>query len=64
MEAFFADGTLTQEQLADGLRNATVAGRMFPLVCTSGLHVMGIQPLLDAIVRYVPSPADRAISGH
>ena len=59
MEAFFAEGTLTQEQLVAGLRSATAAGRLFPLVCTSGLHVIGIQPLLDAIVSYVPSPAER-----
>ena len=59
MEAFFAEGTLTQEQLVAGLRSATTAGRLFPLVCTSGLRAIGIQPLLDAIVNYVPSPADR-----
>src|SRR3970040_1137999 len=55
MEAFFAEGTLTQEQLVSGLRAATVAGRLFPLVCTSGLHVVGMKGLLDAIVDYVPS---------
>ena len=59
MEVFFAEGTLTQEQLVSGLRAATVAGRLFPLVCTSGLHVIGIKGLLDAIVDYVPSPAER-----
>jgi len=59
MEAFFAEGTLTQEQLVQGLRAATMTGKLFPLVCTSGLHVIGIQPLLDAIVSYVPSPAER-----
>ena len=59
METFFAEGTLTQEQLAQGLRAATMAGKIFPLVCTSGLHAIGIQPLLDAIVSYVPSPAER-----
>jgi elongation factor G len=59
MESFFAEGTLTQEQLVSGLREATIAGRLFPLVCASGLHVIGIQPLLDAIVSYVPSPAER-----
>ena len=59
METFFAEGTLTQEQLVSGLRTATVTGRLFPLVCTSGLHAIGIQPLLDAIVKYVPSPAER-----
>jgi elongation factor G len=59
MEAFFAEGTLTQEQLVTGLRTATMTGRLFPLVCTSGLHAIGIQPLLDAIVAYTPSPAER-----
>ena len=59
METFFSEGTLTQEQLVSGLRSATVAGRLFPLVCASGLHVLGIHPLLDAIASYVPSPAER-----
>ena len=59
METFFAEGTLTQEQLVSGLRTATMAGKIFPLVCTSGLHAIGLQPLLDAIVNYVPSPAHR-----
>jgi elongation factor G len=59
METFFAEGTLTQEQLVQGLRSATMAGKIFPLVCTSGMHVIGIQPLLDAVVSYIPSPAER-----
>jgi elongation factor G len=59
MEAFFAEGTLTQEQLVSGLRTATMNARLFPLVCTSGLHAIGLQPLLDAIISYVPSPAER-----
>src|SRR5205809_7927196 len=59
METFFAEGTLTQDQLVSGLRTATVTGKLFPLVCTSGLHALGVQPLLDAIVSYVPSPAER-----
>ncbi|HXH25802.1 MAG TPA: elongation factor G [Vicinamibacterales bacterium] len=59
MESFFNEGTLSQEQLVSGLKAAVAAGRLYPLVCTSGLHVIGIQPLLDAILSYVPSPADR-----
>lgn len=59
MERFFEAGTLTQTELEAGLRAATAAGRVFPLFCTSGLHNIGIQPLLDALVQYVPSPADR-----
>jgi elongation factor G len=59
MEKFFDEGTLSQDDLVKGLRAATVSGRVFPLVCTSGLHVIGMQPLLDAIASYVPSPAER-----
>jgi elongation factor G len=59
METFFAEGTLTQEQLVGGLRAATMAGKLFPLLCTSAGHAVGMQPLLDAIVSYGPSPAER-----
>jgi len=59
METFFAEGTLTQEQLVAGLRTATMAGKIYPLLCTSGLHATGMQPVLDAIVSYAPSPAER-----
>jgi elongation factor G len=59
METFFAEGSLTQEQLVAGLRNATMAGKLYPLLCTSALHATGMQPLLDAIVSYAPSPAER-----
>ena len=59
MERFFEEGTLSQDELTAGLRDATVQGRLYPLLCTSGLHVIGMQPLLDAIGTYVPSPAER-----
>jgi elongation factor G len=61
MEKFFEAGTLTQEQLVAGLRAATASGKLFPLLCTSATLNIGVQPLLDAIVGYVPSPADRAL---
>jgi elongation factor G len=60
MEKFFEAGTLTQEQLVSGLRSATAAGKLYPLFCTSSLLNIGVQPLLDAIVAYVPSPAEKA----
>jgi elongation factor G len=62
MDAFFANGTLSQEQLTSGLRAATAAGKLFPLVCTSGLRGIGAQPLLDTIVSLVPSPAERGFA--
>jgi elongation factor G len=36
-----------------------MAGKLFPLLCTSATHATGMQPLLDAIVNYAPSPAER-----
>ena len=59
MEAFFSEGSLTQEQLQEGLHAATRAGTLFPLLCTAGLRAVGVQPFLDAILTYVPSPAQR-----
>jgi elongation factor G len=63
MEKFFDAGTLTDAELLTGLRNATIGAKVFPLVCTSALINVGIQPLLDAIVNYLPSPADRPFKG-
>ena len=63
MEKFFEAGTLTDEELLSGLRAATAAAKLFPLVCTSGLLNIGAAQLLDAIVSYLPSPADRPFKG-
>jgi elongation factor G len=59
MEKFFDAGTLTQEELLSGLKTATHAAKLFPLVCTSGVSNIGAQPLLDAILAFAPSPAER-----
>ena len=61
MEKFFDAGTLSQEELERGLRSAVGSRRIFPLVCTSALANIGIQPLLDAINTYLPSAADRPL---
>ncbi len=63
MEKFFDAGTLTDEELVAGLRSATVSGKIFPLVCTSASLNLGVQPLLDAVLAYLPSPADRPFPG-
>src|SRR5205814_8090090 len=63
MEKFFEAGTLTDEELLSGLRAATLAGKVFPLVCTSATLNIGVQQLLDASVAYLPSPADRPYRG-
>ena len=63
MEKFFEAGTLTDEELVAGVRSATASAKIFPLVCTSALVNIGIQPMLDAIVAYLPSPAERPFKG-
>jgi elongation factor G len=59
MEEFFEKGTLSQEQLAKGLRQAVAAGRICPVMPASALLNVGVHAVLDAIVDLLPSPADR-----
>ncbi|MGH9411744.1 MAG: elongation factor G [Vicinamibacterales bacterium] len=61
MEKFFDAGTLTQEELLGGLKRGVAAARVYPLVLGSAAANIGMQPILDAIVAYVPSPADRPL---
>jgi elongation factor G len=63
MEKFFEAGTLTQDELVSGLQKGVRAARIFPLVCASGLLNIGIQPLADNIVSYLPAAADRPVKG-
>jgi elongation factor G len=50
---------ISSQELKQGLRDGVVSGRLFPVLCGSGSRAAGIQPLLDAVVEYLPSPADR-----
>jgi len=59
MEEFFEKGTLSQDQLAKGLRAAVGAGRVCPVLPASSLLNVGVHQVLDALVDLVPSPADR-----
>ena len=61
MEKFFEAGTLTQEELEAGLKTAAAGRHVFPLVCTSATANLGIQPLLDTILAFVPSPLQRTL---
>jgi elongation factor G len=60
MARFFDEGTLTNDELASGLARAVAESKVFPVLCTSALTNVAMHPVLDAIVRLVPSPADRA----
>src|SRR5712692_1702717 len=59
MEQFFEVGTLSDDELVAGLRSATGAGKLFPLVCASALVNVAVPQLLDAVLAYLPSPAER-----
>jgi translation elongation factor EF-G len=59
MEKFFEAGTLSDDEIVTGLRAATIAGKVFPLVCTSATLNIGVQQLLDSVLAYLPSPVDR-----
>jgi elongation factor G len=55
----------TVEQLYAGIRRATLASALTPVFCGTAFKNKGVQPLLDAVVRYLPSPLDvEAIDGH
>lgn len=61
---YLEGGEISTQELKQGLREGVVSGRLFPVVYASGLRGAGIQPLLDAVTDYLPSPADRpAVSG-
>ena len=66
MEKYLDDPeSLTQEEIMKGIRFATVHNRMTPVLCGTSYRNKGVQPLLDAIVNYLPSPVDiPAIIGH
>ncbi|NLS76517.1 MAG: elongation factor G [Chloroflexi bacterium] len=58
IEIYLTEGELTPEQMRQGLRAATLSGKVVPVLCGSSLRNKGVQSLLDAIVSYLPSPAD------
>jgi elongation factor G len=57
--------TLAPEELRQGLRRAVIRGEATPVLCGSALRNKGVQPLIDAIVEYLPSPLDiPPVRGH
>ena len=58
MEKFFETGDLSEEEIKKGLRAATLAMKVTPVLCGSSYKNKGVQNLLDAIVDYLPSPTD------
>ena len=62
IEKFFDAGTLTQEELVHGLQTGILSGKVVPLMCSSGVSNIGIQPLLDAVLDYLPAASVRTIA--
>ena len=59
LEKYLDGQELSPAELLQGLRKGVLKKTIFPVLCGSGLKNMGVQPLLDAIIQYLPSPADR-----
>jgi len=58
LNRYLEEGDLSEAELTEGIRAATVANRMVPVLCGTSLRNQGIQPLLDAVVSFLPSPLD------
>ncbi len=58
LDTYLENGALTDEQIRAGLRKGVVSNKLYPVLCGSSLRNMGVQLLLDAVVRYLPSPLD------
>ncbi len=58
MEAYLSETLIAPESLLAAIRRATIDLKLVPVLCGSALKNKGIQPLLDAIVQFLPSPVD------
>src|SRR5919205_713295 len=65
MEKYFAEGTLSDEELIPGIKQAVCERRLFPIFIASGVANIGVQPLLNEIVELVPAPDELGkVKGH
>ena len=60
LEAYLASPDVAADILRGGIRRATLSNHLVPVLCGSSLRNKGVQQLLDAVVSYLPSPADVA----
>ena len=58
LEKFFSGEELTVAEIKAGIRKLTVASEIYPVLCGSAFKNRGVQPMLDAVVDYLPSPLD------
>ncbi len=65
MEKFIEGQSITEAELMAGIRKATIAQKIFPVICGSSFKNKGVQNLLDAVCDYLPSPLDiPPVKGH
>jgi len=65
VNAYLENPDLPSEVLRGSIRKLVIAGKFVPVLCGTSLHNKGIQPLLDAVIDYLPSPLDvPPVSGH
>ena len=58
MEKFFAGGELTVAEIKGAIRKLTVKSEIYPVLCGSAFKNKGVQPMLDAVIDYLPTPLD------
>jgi elongation factor G len=58
LEKYVSGEAPTVTELKAGIRKATIAMKLFPVICGSAFKNKGVQPMLDAVVDYLPSPVD------
>ena len=64
MNKYLEEGTLTEEEITQGLRVRTIAGEIQPMLCGTAFKNKGVQRMLDAVIELMPSPLDvKAIKG-
>lgn len=65
MNKYLETGELTEAEIKEGLRLRTIRSEIVPMLCGSAFKNKGVQAMLDAVVEYLPSPADvPAVKGH
>ncbi|MCB1168206.1 MAG: GTP-binding protein, partial [Leptospiraceae bacterium] len=65
LEKYLEEGELTKDELKRAIRKGTLEMKMFPILCGTAFKNKGVQPLLDAVLDYMPSPLDVPnIKGH
>ncbi|HRA46216.1 MAG TPA: elongation factor G, partial [Phycicoccus sp.] len=58
MEKYLEGGELTVDEIKGAIRKLTVASEVYPVICGSAFKNRGVQPMLDAVVSFLPSPLD------